>query len=128
MRRRTALIGLVVAIGLVAVACSGDDSGGRGSPSSAGGAGAGGGSAGGETTIVAQNFAFSPDRISVPAGAVTLTVTNRDSTEHTFTLDDGSSDTNLDPGSTQTIELDVSKTVGWHCSIHPSMTGTIEVT
>jgi plastocyanin len=128
MRRRTALIGLVMAIGLVAAACSGDDSGGGGSPSSAGGAGAGGGSAGGGTTIVAQNFAFSPDRVSVPAGAVTLTVTNRDSAEHTFTLDDGSSDTSLDPGSTQTIELDVSKTVGWHCSIHPSMTGTIEVT
>jgi plastocyanin len=124
MRRAHVLIGSIVVIGLLAAACSSGDSGGGASP---GGGGNTGDNAGGGTTIAAQNFAFSPDRISVPTGTVTLTVTNKDSAEHTFTLDDGSSDTDLDPGSTQMIELDVSKTVGWHCSIHPSMTGTIEV-
>jgi plastocyanin len=58
---------------------------------------------------------------------VTLTVTNKDTTEHTFTLDDGSSDTKLTPGSTETITLNLTQTVGWHCSIHPSMTGTLNV-
>jgi plastocyanin len=119
-------MGLVIALALFAVACSSNDSGGGGSSNGDGGNGGGGGAGG--TTIAAQNFAFTPDQISVPAGSVTLTVTNKDSTEHTFTLDDGSSDTRLDPGSTQTIDLNVTKTVGWHCSIHPSMTGTITVT
>jgi plastocyanin len=78
-------------------------------------------------TVVAQGFAFHPTRLSVPSGPVTLSVTNRDSTEHTFTLDDGSSSTDLDPGATVSIDLDLSTTVGWHCQIHPSMTGTLEV-
>ena len=67
------------------------------------------------TTIVAQNFAFSPSSVNVSSGSVTLTVTNKDSTEHTFTLDDGSSDTDLQPGKTVTVKLDLTKTVGWHC-------------
>jgi plastocyanin len=119
VRRHLGTIVLMVAVALFAAACSSDGS-------NDGGSGGGGGGVGG-TTIAAQNFAFSPDHVSVQAGTVTLTVTNRDSTQHTFTLDDGSSETSLDPGSTQTIELDVSETVGWHCSIHPSMTGTLEV-
>ncbi len=126
MRRHLARFGVVLALALFATACSSNDSGGTGDGGSGGGGGGAGG--GGGTTIAAQNFAFTPDQISVPAGSVTLTVTNKDSTEHTFTLDDGSSDTQLDPGSTQTIDLDVTKTVGWHCTIHPSMTGTITVT
>jgi plastocyanin len=63
----------------------------------------------------------------VSAGSVTLTVTNKDTTEHTFTLDDGSSNTNLAAGSTEKIVLDLTQTVGWHCTIHPSMTGTLNV-
>jgi plastocyanin len=93
--------------------------------SSNSGGGTGGGTMG--TAIVAQDFAFSPDTVNVSAGKVTLRVTNKDSTEHTFTLDDGSSSANLPPGKTVTITLDLTKTVGWHCSIHPSMTGTLNV-
>jgi plastocyanin len=89
-------------------------------------AGTGGGGAT-SATIVAQNFAFSPDSVDLSAGSVTLTVTNKDSTEHTFTLDDGSSTTNLTPGSTQKITLDLTQTVAWHCNIHPTMTGTLNV-
>jgi plastocyanin len=120
---------LVVGIVLVATACSSSNGGSGGGGSTGGGATetsaapAGGASA----SIVAQGFAFDPNSVSVSAGKVTLTVTNKDSTEHTFTLDDGSSSTSLDPGTTVTIDLDLSKTVGWHCSIHPSMTGTLEV-
>lgn len=120
---------LVVGIVLVATACSSSNGGSGGGGSTGGGATetsaapAGGASA----SIVAQGFAFDPNSVSVSAGKVTLSVTNKDSTEHTFTLDDGSSSTSLDPGTTVTIDLDLSKTVGWHCSIHPSMTGTLEV-
>jgi plastocyanin len=121
---------LVVGIVLAATACSSSNGGSGGGGSTGGGATetsaapAGGGAS---ASIVAQGFAFDPNSVSVSAGKVTLTVTNKDSTEHTFTLDDGSSSTTLDPGTTVTIDLDLSKTVGWHCSIHPSMTGTLEV-
>jgi plastocyanin len=128
MRRHLAGFVLVAAVALFATACSssgGSSSGGSGGGGS-GGSG-GGGSTGGGTAIVAQNFAFSPSTVDVQSGAVTLTVTNKDSVLHTFTLDDGSSSTDLQPGTTQTITLDLSKTVGWHCSIHHSMTGTLKV-
>ncbi|HEX5950078.1 MAG TPA: cupredoxin domain-containing protein, partial [Actinomycetota bacterium] len=82
---------------------------------------------GGGSTIVVQDFAFSPSSLDVSAGEVTLTVTNEDSAEHTFTLDDGSSDTDLPPGETVEVTLDLSSTVGFHCELHPSMTGTLNV-
>ncbi len=130
MGRHRGKVMLVVGLALIASACSSSGGG-----SGGGGSGTGGGSAtsappagGGTTaTIVAQGFAFDPATVTLSAGKVTLTVTNEDGTEHTFTLDDGSSSTNLDPGKTVTIDLDLSKTVGWHCNIHPSMTGTLEV-
>ncbi len=130
MKRYQRTVMLVVALALVIAACSSKSSPSGGSSSTGGGVPSatetsGGGSSG--TTIVAQGFAFSPDSVTVSAGKVTLTVTNKDSTEHTFTLDDGSSSTNLPPGKTVTITLDLSKTVGWHCNIHPSMTGTLNV-
>jgi plastocyanin len=94
-----------------------------------GGGGSNGGGGGGASTasITIQNFAFSPDSVDVSAGTAKVTVTNEDTTEHTFTLDDGSSSTNLDPGKTETVTLDLSKTVGFHCNIHPTMTGTLTV-
>lgn len=109
------------ALALLLAACSSDN--GSGSGDSSGPASSGGG-----TTIVAKDFAFSPDSVNVKAGTVTLTVTNEDGTEHTFTLDDGSSNTDLPAGETVTVTLDLSTTVGWHCTIHPSMTGTLNVT
>lgn len=108
------------ALALLLAACSSDDGGGSGGGSSPS-------PAGGGTSIVAKDFAFSPDSVDVGAGTVSLTVTNDDSTLHTFTLDDGSSDTDLPPGETVEITLDLSTTVGWHCTIHPSMTGTLNV-
>jgi plastocyanin len=87
----------------------------------------GGGGGATSAEIEAEDFAFSPDSVDVSAGSVTLKVSNKDSTEHTFTLDDGSSNTNLPAGSTETITLDLTETVGWHCTIHPSMTGTLNV-
>jgi plastocyanin len=114
----------VVTLALMTAACSSKSTpSGTTSPAATSGGGGGGGS----TTITAQNFAFSPGSVNVSSGSVTLSVTNKDSTEHTFTLDDGSSNTNLDPGKTVSITLDLTKTVGWHCSIHPTMKGTLNV-
>jgi plastocyanin len=129
--RRLRLTGLlIVAVVLVAAACSSSSSSSSTSTtttSSAAPTGGGGDGGGSTATITASGFAFSPSTVNVTPGKVTLTVTNNDSTLHTFTLDDGSSDTDLPPGQTTTIKLDLSNTVGWHCKIHPSMTGTLNV-
>ena len=61
------------------------------------------------------------------SGPTEVTITNNDSTTHTFTLDDGSVDQTMDPGATETVTVDVSASTGFHCNIHPQMTGQIEV-
>jgi plastocyanin len=136
MKRYGMTIALIIAFASVGAACSGGGGSGA-SPSTPAGATTTtttttigttppATSSGGSTaTIVAQNFAFSPAAVTLAPGQVTLTVTNKDTAEHTFTLDDGSSDTDLPPGQTVTITLSLTKTVGWHCKIHPSMTGTL---
>ncbi|HXJ63817.1 MAG TPA: cupredoxin domain-containing protein [Actinomycetota bacterium] len=121
MRKRGAIL-TIVAFAFVAAACSSSNP-----PSGNTGTSAATSSGGGGTTITVQNFAFSPGTVNVSSGSVTLTVTNKDSTEHTFTLDDGSSSTDLQPGKTATVTLDLTKTVGFHCKIHPTMTGTLQV-
>jgi plastocyanin len=85
------------------------------------------GAAASGTTITIQNFAFSPNALTLPPGKVTLSVTNDDSTLHSFTLDDGSASKDVPPGTTAqvTITVPASGTLGWHCRIHTSMTGTI---
>ena len=85
-----------------------------------------GGGGGGGTTITIAGFAFDPDTITV-SGPTEVTVTNEDSATHTFTLDDGSVDETVEPGATVTVTVDVSAATGFHCNIHPQMTGQIEV-
>jgi plastocyanin len=128
MRRFHLSAALIAAVVLVAAACStSSSSASRTSTTAATSAPATGGSGGKTATIDVANFAFDPSTATVGEGKVTLTVTNDDSTTHTFTLDDGSSSTQLPPGQTTKITLDLSQTVGWHCTIHPSMTGTLNV-
>ena len=115
---------LAVALVLTAAACSSSSSSSSSSTATSPPAAGGGGST---ATITVADFAFDPSSVDVSSGKVTLTVTNNDTTEHTFTLDDGSSDTPLPAGETQTISLDLTKTVGWHCTIHPTMKGTLTV-
>jgi plastocyanin len=76
-----------------------------------------------------QGFAFHPNALTLPAGSATLTVTNDDSTLHSFTLDDGSVSQDVSPGTTESVTITVpaSGTLAWHCRIHSSMTGTITV-
>jgi plastocyanin len=119
------LAAAVLVLGLLAAACSSNDSGGGGGTTGS----SGGGSGGGGTTVTMEGFAFHPDALTLPSGKVTLTVTNDDSTLHSFTLDDGSVSVDVQPGATKqvTITVPASGTLGWHCRIHTSMTGTITV-
>jgi plastocyanin len=117
---------LAVTVVLAAVACSSSSSS-TSSTASTPSTATGGGGGASTATITVANFAFDPSSVDVSSGKVTLTVTNNDTTAHTFTLDDGSSDTQLPAGQTETITLNLTQTVGWHCTIHPSMKGTLNV-
>jgi len=122
------LVAGLFVLSLVVAACSSDDDGGGTTDTTGGATGttAETGSGGGGTTITIAGFAFDPDTITV-SGPTEVTVTNDDSTTHTFTLDDGSVDETVEPGKTVTVTVDVSASTGFHCNIHPQMTGQIEV-
>lgn len=125
------LVAGLFVLSLVVAACSSDDDGGgtTGTTGGATGSATGStetGSGGGGTTITIAGFAFDPDTITV-SGPTEVTVTNEDSATHTFTLDDGSVDETIEPGATKTVTVDVSASTGFHCNIHPQMTGQIEV-
>jgi plastocyanin len=121
------LVAGLFVLSLVVAACSSDDDGGGTTGTTGGATGATEtGSGGGGTTITIAGFAFDPDTITV-SGPTEVTITNNDSTTHTFTLDDGSVDETIEPSATETVTVDVSASTGFHCKIHPQMTGQIEV-
>lgn len=72
-----------------------------------------------------KDFAF-PAGLSITAGQA-IEWTNGDSANHTVTFDDGSCSTDVAAGSTVVVSYSVPGTHAFHCSIHPSMTGSIEV-
>ena len=77
-----------------------------------------------------KNMMFTPSQISVAKGG-TVTWTNNDSTAHTVTDDlsnvGGPASGNIQPGSTYSYTFDKAGSYQYHCSIHPSMRGTIVV-
>ena len=118
------LVAGLFVLSLFVAACGGDDDG--GDTTGATGATEETGGGGGGTSITIADFAFDPDTITV-SGPTDVTITNDDSAPHTFTADDDSFDVQIDPGATETVTVDVSQTTGFHCTIHPDMTGTVEV-
>jgi plastocyanin len=72
---------------------------------------------------------FSPSPASVRVGQ-SVRWRNADSVVHTATQDGSGFDTGpIAPGSTSTPRtLSVAGTLGYQCSIHPSMVGTLAVT
>jgi len=87
--------------------------------------------AAGPGSVSINNFAFSPQQITVSQGT-TVTWTNQDSVAHTVVSDAGAPGTfSSDPlsqGSSFTFTFTKPGTYTYHCSIHPSMTGTVTVT
>ena len=80
-------------------------------------------------TLTIENFAFGPGCFSVASGA-SISVENKDSMPHTFTADsaDVAVDVKLSPGASGSGTAPAAGTYGFHCSIHPEMTGTMIVT
>lgn len=118
MRRRSGRLGAALfSVVLLVAACGSDD----------GATGSGGGSA--DETITIADFTFDPDTLELPSGQdVTIEVTNNDDVEHSFTLDDDSVGQDVEAGESQTVTLNLTDGIGWHCEYHPAqMTGTITV-
>ena len=78
-------------------------------------------------TVNIKNFSFSPNPITVRAGAP-ITVVNDDNVTHTFTANGGAFNTG-DLGSDHRDRVTVQRagTYAFHCEIHPFMTGTVRV-
>lgn len=121
MRARRWLIAVVASVGLLAAACSSGNDGST-TPTTGGGA-----VVPGTAKIGIADLAFEPSTLTVASGATTITVTNSDTVTHTFTLDDGSVDETIDPGQSVDVTVNITATTGFHCSIHTSMTGTLQV-
>ena len=85
------------------------------------------GPSGGGNAVTINNFAFSPADLTVKTGS-TVTWTNNDPASHTITSDAGgfSSDP-VAKGGTYQFTFSQPGTYAYHCSIHPSMKGTIIV-
>jgi plastocyanin len=119
---------LLVAPVVIALASCGGGGGGSSAAATSTHAAAAAPSGAGQQGVSIRNFTFEPRTITVKTGA-RITVSNRDSTAHTASSDDGSSfDTgSIAPGSSSTITLKRTGRVTYHCSIHPFMHGTIIV-
>jgi len=72
------------------------------------------------------NFAFNPATSTVSAGG-TVSWTNADSAAHTVTFDGGPDCGHLNTTQSVTATFPSAGTYSYHCTIHPSMKGTVTV-
>ena len=75
-----------------------------------------------------NDLSFNPPQINVPTGSI-VSWTNADSIQHTVTSDEqGLFDTGpISPGDTFENVFDTPGEFGYHCAIHPFMTGVVMV-
>ena len=119
-RTRWLALGLAMALSLATVSCSsGDDEG----PTT----GEDGDVLPGTAAIGIADLAYEPSTLSVARGNTEITITNSDSTDHTFTLDSGDVDETIAAGATVKVTVSLETSAGFHCEIHSSMTGTLVV-
>ena len=125
MVRHARFAALAMSVSLAIAACSGSATPAPSAQPSAGQSAAA--PARGGSAVSIANFAFAPASVTVAAGT-TVTWTNADNTEHTVTADDGSFKSDkLGTGAAFSQTFTKAGTFAYHCSIHPSMKGTITV-
>src|SRR5688500_3098286 len=79
------------------------------------------------TDAAIANFAFSPNPVNVKVGD-SVTCTNGDAADHPVTADDNSCGSDsLTDGETFSHTFGQAGTFTYHCDIHPSMKGTVQV-
>ena len=144
MRNRTLIVAALVALGVVATACttSSSSSGAAASPSSSESSSPSptppspappANVVGKKTfTIDAQDFFFSPNVLTGSAGQqLTLTIDNQGAATHTFTIASEHIDVTLAPGTQQTVKVTFpnSGSTEFLCRFHESMgmTGELQV-
>jgi plastocyanin len=120
-RARWVSLGVGVALMLTAAGCS---SGGDEGPTT----GQDGDVLPGTAKIGIADLAFEPSVLTVVRGTTEITITNSDSVDHTFTLDTGVIDEPISAGSTVKVAVTLENAAGFHCEIHPQMTGKLQVT
>jgi plastocyanin len=140
---RKMLIALVALTALTGAACGG---GGNDNGGSTGGASAGatGGATGGTTgctaanatdltgddpfVVTIQGLAFHPDCFAAKS-ASSISIVNKDTVTHTFTIDGTQVDVSIPAGQTFNGESAglAPGTYPFHCKIHKTMTGTVIV-
>jgi len=85
---------------------------------------------GGGSTVNIKDFAFNPNTLMVKTGT-TVTWVNLDTAPHTIASDPGSpvafSSGSLSTGASYQFTFSQPGTFGYHCTIHPTMTGKIIV-
>jgi plastocyanin len=78
-------------------------------------------------TVTISNFAFTPAETDIAAGD-TVTFVNGDDTIHSVVADDGSFHSDgLDTSDKAAFTFPKAGTIGYHCGLHPFMTGKIVV-
>ena len=116
---------------LIAASCGSSSSPTSPSPTPGGGGGGGGVTADVTITINGMNGnqSFSPDPSTAKVGQ-TVAWRNADSITHNPSADGGAFNTgNIAPGATSNpITMTAAGSFGYHCQIHPSMVGTLNVT
>jgi len=83
-------------------------------------------SSGGALSVTIKGLTFSPASLNAKVGD-TVTVTNQDGIAHTFTADDGSFDTGSFASGSKKVALTRAGAIAYHCNIHSSMHGTLQV-
>ena len=78
--------------------------------------------------VVIKSFAYGPAKITVAAGTAVVWV-NKDTEPHTVVSTSHAFQSEaMDTGDTFSVTFDKPGTYGYFCTIHPHMTGTVEVT
>ena len=138
---RKVFIAMVAVTALTGAACSSNSSDTGSSPSQAATTGATGSTGSGCTaanavdltgddpfTVTIQGLAFHPDCFAAKS-ASSITIQNKDSVTHTFTIDGTQVDVTIQGGTTFNGESAglAPGTYPFHCKIHSTMTGTVIV-
>jgi plastocyanin len=119
MRRLVGPLLLVAAVAIIAAACNGSGPSAYGAPAST--------AATTTNAATIKGFSFQPEVLKVKVGAK-VTWTNDDTVAHTVTADTTSfASGNLQPGGSFSFTFTRPGTYAYHCSIHPSMHGSVVV-
>ncbi len=79
----------------------------------------------GQPTLTMIDNEFQPSTLTI--GPSELRIVNEGQAPHTFTLEDGSIDVELEPGDSTTETIEAVGTQKFECRFHPGMEGTLVV-